>query len=241
MKPIEVHDTNLVSQELFDEVVFLPYRMCRTDDGATKDNPDVDIKNNYWTHQLYNYKPASDPEYFNRSGIGGSEHGLYKDVLALLGAMVPNMPDSAQMYSSYINALKCGDTPGIHVDAPWWVEDQKTVLVYLNPEWDPSWGGETIFYNHKMDATRIVTPKPGRVVIFDGRIPHTGRPPTPKFMRNRYILTFKYMDLKIRDDLFDQFESTGNQDQTDDKHGPIQDFGIQGVNSRIVKGIDLTF
>ena len=49
------------------------------------------------------------------------------------------------------------------------------------------------------------------------------------------------MDLKIRDDLFDQFESTGEQSSPNDEHGPILDYGIQGVNSRIVKGIDLTF
>ena len=241
MKPIEVHDTSLVSEELFDTVMWLPYMMCRSDDAATKDNPDVDIKNNYWTHQLYNYKPASNPDWFEKAGIGGSENPVYLDILTLLEAIVPNMPSRAQLYSAYINVLKNGDTPGIHVDAPWWVEDQKTVLIYLNPIWEPSWGGETIFYNHKMDATRIVTPRPGRVVIFDGRIPHTGRPPTPRYPRSRYILTFKYMDLKIRNDLFDQFESTGDQDKTSDGHGPIQDFGIQGVNSRIVKGIDLTF
>tara|TARA_B100000902_G_scaffold232242_1_gene220223 strand:+ start:1253 stop:1975 length:723 start_codon:yes stop_codon:yes gene_type:complete len=240
MKPIEVYDTSLVSKELFDETVFLPYLMCRSDDGATKENPDIDIKNNYWTHQLYNYKPASNPNWFEEQGIGGSDHPLYKDVLTFLEAVIP-MPPRDKMYSAYINLLRFGDRPGIHVDCPWYVTDQKTVLIYLNPEWQPEWGGETIFYNHKMDATRIVTPRPGRVVMFDGRIPHTGRPPTPRYERNRYILTFKYMDLKIRDDLFDKFESTGNQEDTPDEYGVVEDLGIEGVNTRIVKDLDLTF
>ena len=46
------------------------------------------------------------------------------------------------------------------------------MIVYMNEYWIPNYGGETIFYDDKLDIVHAVVPKPGRVVIFDGRI-HT--------------------------------------------------------------------
>ena len=92
--------------------------------------------------------------------------------------------------------------------------------------------GETIFYDHKLDAQRIVTPKPGRVVMFDGRIPHTGRPPTPRYMMNRYILTFKYMEPSIRQGLFTKYDVKNTK--------PVEDEGILGFDPKTVKDILLT-
>ena len=106
------------------------------------------------------------------------------------------------------------------------------VILYLNHEWNPNWGGETIFYDHNLDAQRIVTPKPGRVVMFDGRIPHTGRPPTPRYMMNRYIMTFKYMEPSIRQDLFTKYDVENQK--------PIEDRGILGFDPLTVREILLT-
>ena len=158
--PIEVFDTKLASQELFDKVMFLPYMCTRTDDPPCPSSPEVDIRNNYWTHQLYNFVPVDDPTYFDNTGLDASNDSLYLECLTYLEAVCPKMPPREWLYSSYINCLKAGDTPGVHVDAPYWVKDNKTVLLYLNYEWHPNWGGETIFYDHNLDAQRIVTPKP---------------------------------------------------------------------------------
>ncbi|HJR13321.1 MAG TPA: 2OG-Fe(II) oxygenase [Rhodanobacteraceae bacterium] len=58
-------------------------------------------------------------------------------------------------------------------------------------EWNAEWGGETLFYNSNMDAEAVVTPKPGRLVVFDGNITHVGRPPNRICYAPRYALAFK--------------------------------------------------
>ena len=77
----------------------------------------------------------------------------------------------------------------MHVDAPYWVKDNKTVLLYLKPDlYHPNFGGETIFYDHELNAQRIVSPKPGRIVLFDGDLPHRGlAPKVPNILRKSLI------------------------------------------------------
>ena len=64
--------------------------------------------------------------------------------------------------------------------------------LYLNDEWHRDWGGETIFYDLNDEITKAVLPKPGRVVSFDGRIPHSARPPLTAAHRPRYITVMKF-------------------------------------------------
>lgn len=66
-----------------------------------------------------------------------------------------------------------------------------TALWYIAPEWNVEWGGETLFYNSQMDAEAVVTPRPGRLVVFDGAITHVGRPPNRICYAPRYTLAFK--------------------------------------------------
>ena len=73
------------------------------------------------------------------------------------------------------NAFRFGDSPAIHCDGE--EIDALSFLVYTNKAWIPEWGGETVF----MQGDRItdtVIPKPGRVVVFPGLVPHGGRAPT---------------------------------------------------------------
>ncbi len=226
---IEVYDTKLVTSELTQEIVGLPYQFSRTDAPPCPERPNVELAGMYWTHQFYNFTPIDDPDYFQNAGIDGSNNKLYLDILTYLEAVCPNMPPRAHMYSSYVNVLRHGNSPGIHVDAPYHVESNKTVLVYMNDVWHPEWGGETVFFDHELDAKYLVAPRPGRIVIFDGRIPHTGRTPTPKFMYNRYILAYKYMEPSVRQELFTSHEMNNLP--------PVGDMGIAGFNPNTVEEI----
>ena len=52
-----------------------------------------------------------------------------------------------------------------------------TMLYYINMEWKPEYYGETLFFNDlgtEVEFTSLF--KPGRIVFFDGKIPHTIRP-----------------------------------------------------------------
>ena len=55
-----VYDTNLISEELFQEVVLLPYQFTRTDNVPTRENPNLELEGMYWTHQFYNFTPIDD-------------------------------------------------------------------------------------------------------------------------------------------------------------------------------------
>ena len=75
---------------------------------------------------------------------------------------------------SYINLGIVSDVNKIHNDNK---TDNKTVLYYANRDWDPSWGGQTLFLDSSAkEVIKTITPRPGRIVIFDGRIPHNVLP-----------------------------------------------------------------
>ena len=66
-----------------------------------------------------------------------------------------------------------------------------TALWFMATEWEPEWGGETLFFDRTGDAMFCVSPRPGRLVLFDGAIPHVGRPPTRICYTPRYTFAIK--------------------------------------------------
>lgn len=71
-----------------------------------------------------------------------------------------------------VNLSKCGDYYFSHSH-----KNNIVLLYYVNLEWKDGFAGETIFYeNNLIDAKSVVSFVPGRIVIFDGEIPHTIRP-----------------------------------------------------------------
>ena len=75
-----------------------------------------------------------------------------------------------------------------NVSVPHTDNEQYTFLYYPNLHWDIRFGGETVFYSE--DLTEIEYSSlyvPGRVIIFDGSIPHMGRTPTILCTKPRYV------------------------------------------------------
>ena len=112
----------------------------------------------------------------------------------------------------YTNIMTPESQPWLHRDSRLGPEESFTALWYPNLDWHPNWGGETLFYhldttdteffneslNYNKDKTELhtqlndmlyeceitaVIPKPGRVVIFDSGILHSGRCPQHKTTR----------------------------------------------------------
>ena len=92
---------------------------------------------------------------------------------------------------SYINLGVTSDVNNIHVDN---ITDSKTLLYYANRRWDPSWGGHTTFLDdRRKNIISTVTPMPGRIVIFDGRIPHNVIPMNPRSSPSyRFTIALKF-------------------------------------------------
>lgn len=67
------------------------------------------------------------------------------------------------------------------------------VLYYANPEWAPHYHGETNFYN--FNGTEIeyaVSFKPGRIVVFDAKLPHSIRPQSSAGPDYRFTIAFTF-------------------------------------------------
>lgn len=95
-----------------------------------------------------------------------------------------------QAYRAYTNLAVYGDLLISHTDClPGNLE--LTALWYLNAQWDPEWGGETLFFSDDGDARFVVSPRPGRLVVFDGTIRHVGRPPNRNCHASRYTFAIK--------------------------------------------------
>lgn len=68
-----------------------------------------------------------------------------------------------------------------------------TALYYVNYDWDINYAGETVFLDSYDGVGIAVTPKPGRLVLFDGRIQHVARPPARWCPYPRITLTMKFL------------------------------------------------
>jgi len=96
-----------------------------------------------------------------------------------------------KIYRSYCNVATHGDMLYPHTDCMPNAKEM-TALWFVQDEWNYEWGGETIFYNKENDAEVVVTPKPGRLAIFDGAINHAGNAPHKVCTKPRYTFALKY-------------------------------------------------
>jgi hypothetical protein len=95
-----------------------------------------------------------------------------------------------QPYRVYTNFASQGDLLLTHVDAQPELREL-TAIWYLCDRWDREWGGETLFYDAAGDARYAVSPKPGRLLLFDGAIRHAGKPPNRNCPIGRYTFAIK--------------------------------------------------
>lgn len=92
---------------------------------------------------------------------------------------------------AYCNVALYGDMLFSHKDSrP--EDDLVTALWYVCTEWNVEWGGETLFFDESSDAAFVVSPRPGRLVLFDGALRHAGRPPNRICHAARYSMAMKF-------------------------------------------------
>ncbi|HUP56207.1 MAG TPA: 2OG-Fe(II) oxygenase [Bdellovibrionota bacterium] len=97
-------------------------------------------------------------------------------------------PDTV-LHRVYANMNHYGEIHFEHIDEL----EGFSALYYANPEWDPSWQGETLFFADNGEALTAVSPKPGRLLIFDASIIHRGSPPSRECFAPRITLAFKFV------------------------------------------------
>ena len=110
---------------------------------------------------------------------------------ATMAAVTDHAPEKRwNMYRSYCNYASFGDMLFTHTDClP--DSEELTALWYVCTDWDLEWGGETLFFSENGDAEFVASPRPGRLVVFDGAIRHVGRPPNKVCLSPRYTFAMK--------------------------------------------------
>ena len=98
-------------------------------------------------------------------------------------------------YQMIINANTYGDCTTIHTDIDPENADKDgyyTILCYANNYWEPDWAGETVLYNQaRDDIIKSIYPRPGRIAVFDSRIPHASRSVSRLCDKVRYTIAIK--------------------------------------------------
>jgi SM-20-related protein len=90
----------------------------------------------------------------------------------------------------YANAYPVGSEGGLHADSN--EPNHFTVIYYPHLKWSPNWAGETVFFNADgTDINAAAYPKPNRIVVFPGRIPHVARAASRTCPELRVTLMFK--------------------------------------------------
>ncbi|MEU5709887.1 2OG-Fe(II) oxygenase [Streptomyces eurythermus] len=118
---------------------------------------------------------------------------LDTDVADLATTRVTTLfPDrELQLYRAHCNLVVYGDMGYPHRDcAP--DRDDVTALLFVNATWRREWGGEITFYDDDADAVLAVTPRPGRLLVFEGAIDHRVGIPLRDCYEPRLTLAVKF-------------------------------------------------
>jgi SM-20-related protein len=90
----------------------------------------------------------------------------------------------------YANGYPFGAEGGLHMDSD--IPTHYTALYYPHLAWHPNYSGETVFFN--ATGTEIIAsvyPRPNRLVLFPGTIPHVARSVSRRCPDLRMTLMFK--------------------------------------------------
>lgn len=131
-----------------------------------------------------------------------------------------------RLRKAYINLCTAGDTYSYHID-----DEEKSsksvpsLLYYCNLNWEPEWEGETHFSDE--DMKNIIFSSsfiPGRVVLFDGSIPHKSSQPSFSAPYYRFVLAIKFSNdsepqaydrsINIEDFFYNRDVKLSNREQT---------------------------
>lgn len=96
----------------------------------------------------------------------------------------------------YANGYPYGTEGGLHADSN--IPSHYTAIYYPHLGWRPNWAGETVFFNAAGDEIiASVYPRPNRLVIFPGTIPHVARSVSRVCPDMRITLMFKTAKLSF--------------------------------------------
>jgi hypothetical protein len=96
--------------------------------------------------------------------------------------------DGYTLNKTILNLSTAADTNYTHTHP-----EDKVLLYYVNLEWFDGWHGETLFFSEDHKDVVFASPyTPGRLISFDGTIPHTIRPQSHIAAQYRFTLALVF-------------------------------------------------
>lgn len=172
--------------ELLDVVQWLPaYYINRQ--AHVKGAPDYDI---HWSYPLVQ---RDDSLEIDREPELRSLDETLRPVVDVWDRLRARLGHSPMLYECMVTANPYGLEGRPHFDCPdpYKRPNHVTVLVYCNREWDLTWGGETMVFDHENEIARAVLPRPGRISILRGDPYHVARGVSRYCPVDRRVLTYK--------------------------------------------------
>lgn len=108
----------------------------------------------------------------------------------IYNAIVSLIPFELELGEALVNGQQYIHNTVPHKDCE--CDNGISIIYYPNREWKEEWGGETVVELEK-DIWTPIMPKPGRVSIFKGNIPHHGLPPKEVYKGLRGTVVYKTM------------------------------------------------
>jgi SM-20-related protein len=95
-------------------------------------------------------------------------------ILAFWRHLADGLLQGHRLIRCYANGVTYGSDGTTHTDSP--LPGTYTTVYYPHPRWHPDWAGETVLFNSaRNDILASVYPRPNRLLVFDGTIPHVAR------------------------------------------------------------------
>jgi len=120
--------------------------------------------------------------YSNYSDEDLNNLGLYAKIMeSKAGKMVEGLTRT----KAIVNLSTPSDVNFIHSHP-----EKKVLLYYVNINWEEGWHGETLFFDETRKKIEFASPyTPGRIIVFDAKIPHTIRPQSYLASNYRFTLS----------------------------------------------------
>ena len=90
-----------------------------------------------------------------------------------------------------LNAQSQGQEGTSHIDGAYG-DNKYTLMVFINYKWEKEWGGEFQFVdaigNTDFNILKSIDYKPGKVILFNGNIPHRGLSPNIPYVVRKSLV-----------------------------------------------------
>lgn len=140
----------------------------------------------HWHHEILHGGPHNNDNL--EANLLNNKRIMHQELIPLWQFFKESLFPGAQLLRFYANQHTYGVEGYPHTDSQ--RTGEVTALIYLNKEWKPEWGGETVLFDND-EIVKSVLPKYGRVLMFNSDQLHCARAVSRICTQQRTTLIFK--------------------------------------------------